>query len=194
MSSKTTTVKGSKAVSDALKQVKELAGEFKPSVPQKKAKAAFWVNWQDDPQLDPKLMTKDEAAILSGQPRVSAWWAQEGFRDWFINRQEHKARLEYLYDLALERAEKILLSEDPKTASAQVNVIKAVADLGAKFPGREGVTGDMASWLKAINQMDAVQLKALFEKEGAKAGLFIDKPAAKLPEPKKELDKKEEIE
>lgn len=194
MDKKKITVEGSKSTADALEQLREVADQFRPSTAQKKAKAAFWVNWQEDPQVEPELMDKQQAALLSGTPLVERWWSQPGFREWFINRQEHKHRLEYLYDLALERAEKILLAEDPKMASAQVNVIKAVADLGSKFPGREGVTGDMASWLKAINSMDAVQLKALFEKEGAKAGLFIEKPSKELAAPQKVLDKDEEVE
>ncbi len=186
-------VKVAKQASQGLSQMAEDLGTlYKPNAAQRRAKANFWTAWQDDPSVDIELLTKDDAIQLSGVKTVGSWWAQAGFKDWFLNKDDHRQRLEYLYDLALDRAEAILESDEPKMASAQVNVIKAVAELGAKFPtANQGVTGELGSWLKAIGQMDAVQLRALFEKQGAKAGLILEKGAPQelsAPEDEKVLD------
>lgn len=173
--SKTTTYKASKAATSVLSEAVRDEVLFTPSKTQRRAKACFWVAWQDNPSVDIELITAQEAVHLSNSPAVNSWWSSPGFKEWFLNRDEHRQRLEYLYDLALDAAEEILLSTDPKTQSARVNVIKAVAELGSKFPKGQNISGEVQNWLSAIGKMDSLQLKALFEKQGAKAGLFLEK-------------------
>lgn len=148
---------------------------YRPSELQRKAKIRFWAKMDSNPLQDRDSVTLEAVKRMTGSGTIEKWWKEPGFKDWFLNSEEHKQRLEYLYDLALGAAEDILLNTDPKAQGARVQMIKAVAELGAKFP-RQQVGGMPASPItQAIQGMDRASLKVLLEKNGVQMSVTADK-------------------
>jgi hypothetical protein len=123
---------------------------FLPTPNQRAIKARFWKRLD---HLAPKEITKALAVQIAG-PGISRWWDSPGFREWFSNKEEAAERLEYLYMLALDTAEELLLNPDAQ-ASAKVNLIKILAQLAGKEPQKEVKFAD-----EAIGKMSREQLEA----------------------------------
>lgn len=110
---------------------------FTPNRAQRAIRARFWsVIGASIGHKDPFSMTAMEIARLVKDNRILNWIGQPGFKDWFMNNTEHIERLEYLFDLALTAAEDVLLSTDPKTMTAKVQMVRVVAELARKMPSR----------------------------------------------------------
>lgn len=122
---------------------------FIPTPNQRAIKARFWKRVE---HVSPKEITKALAVQVSG-PGITRWWDSPGFREWFSNREEAAERLEYLYMLALDTAEELLLNPDAQ-ASAKVNLIKILAQLAGKEPQKEVKFAD-----EAIGKMSREQLE-----------------------------------
>jgi hypothetical protein len=133
-----------------------------PSVNDKKVKARFWTRYRDNPTYDTNSITVSEVQQVIGQDAgIARKWSLPEYREWFLNQGEHRERLEYLFDLALNAAEDILLNTDPKAQSARVNMVKAIADLAGKSARDQGQYKD-----QAIGKMDKEQLAAYLERHG----------------------------
>lgn len=156
-----TTVDLGKQISEKIVELSETV-IFTPTPAQKKLKAKFWARYIPSPLSDPKQLTLSEAVQVTEDNKLSKLWAQPGFQSWFANRDENRERLEYLFTLALDTAEDLLLSETTQ-ASAKVNMIKVLAELANKFPNKfqqEKFVDD------EINRMSELQLKAWLERRG----------------------------
>lgn len=136
-------------------------------------KARFWQRAADDPMLDAQNAPLDTIRKLTGSEAVGKWFQIPGFREWFLNKDEHREKLEYLFGLALDAAEQILVNQDPKAQSARVNVIKVLSELAGKFPTKNAAPKDSLS--SAINQMDKIQLEAYLQKNGVTMQLSASK-------------------
>lgn len=108
---------------------------------------------------------------MCGTESVRKWLNLQGFESWFFNKQEFTERVEYLAHLSLDALEQIIVSQDPKAQSARVKAIQIVSDLANKMPKRSQDDGAGNSIYKAIASMDAVQLQAFLEKQGAKLSI-----------------------
>lgn len=171
---KKTTYKASKAASETISGQLEAEPFFEPSMGQRRAKANFWTAWQDDPTLDPELMTADTAARLSGNRTVRRWWTEPGFKAWFMNKDEQRQRLEYLFELSMDAAEDILTNSDPKAQGARVQLIKHMSELANKMPSKSNSLGaGLDGMVKAILSMGEVELKALLQKQGTTTGVSL---------------------
>lgn len=103
---------------------------FSPSPAQRRAKAKYYT------RADGLLSANIEETAMGvsrfvDEPAIVKWWGQPGFREWFFNSEETKERLEYLFMLALDTAEFVLLDPDAN-ASAKVQMIKVLAGLSGK--------------------------------------------------------------
>jgi len=134
----------------------------------------------DKSTLNPEIIRQ----YAPGAP-IQKWWPVQGFREWFLNVDEQRQKLEYLFDLALDAARDIITNDDPKTQSARVQMIKSVAELANKLPQRNlPQSGGMS---KIIEGMDKAELALLLEKNGVKLDLkaskskTIDIKAEELP-------------
>jgi hypothetical protein len=108
---------------------------FKPTGPMRTLKAKFIVRTQDNPLIDFDSMTqRDQINLVGHKQLVDSNWSRPGFKEWLFNREEGKEKLEELFDMALDSVRQVLLSEDVKTASAKVNILKVLGDLLDKFP------------------------------------------------------------
>lgn len=150
----------------AKKDSKALAGLaeqviFTPTPRQAKVKAQFWSRFQPGPFASPSSLTLPAIQEVVNVPSMKEWWHLDGFQAWFLNREEAREKLEYLFMKALETAEDILDNPEAQ-ASAKVNMIKVIGELANKFPSR---------WQEKfadedINRMSEAQLKAYLEKQG----------------------------
>jgi hypothetical protein len=124
------------SLGEAIEQA--LDSVYVPSVEQRRVKAAFLAAITDDPSVDPtEFVTLARAVQVTGQRKLEHWWKQEGFVAWFNNRDEFRQRLEYLNQLALDKAEEILHDDNPKTASARVSLIKTLMEAGGKMAAKQ---------------------------------------------------------
>jgi hypothetical protein len=152
----------SKKANDS-KQLTQLADKviFTPSKTQQKVKARFWTRFTPGPFANPNKIPLALAQEVTGSASLKKWWDEPGFLEWFVNREEARERLEYLFMLALGTAED-LLTDEKAQASAKVNMIKVLAELANKFPSKtqEKYLDD------DINKMDEAELKMYLEKKG----------------------------
>lgn len=148
-------------------EIQNLAADldFKPSMRDREAKSKFWTRLVDDPFGDVEAYgTRDAAERLTGMKLSS--WDKPGYKDWFFNKEEHKHRIEYLFHLALDAAEEVLLNSDPKAQGARVQLIKALSELAGKMPPRNGgaVQVQNNALSGAIAGMDKAQLELYVQK------------------------------
>lgn len=132
-----------------------------PSPEQRRLKQAFWARFNDNPTCDPRQITKSIVEAFAPDYRLDRWWPQAGFKEWFQNREEFREEVDSLVFLALDRLKRILISEDPKMASAQVNAAKLLMDVGKKMP-RVGPMEKFAD--EKIAAMNAKELEAYISK------------------------------
>lgn len=128
---------------------------FVPSAEMRKAKAAYWAKIEDSGLPSPPP-TLPHAVKISGVRALNKWWSMPLFQEWFGNRDEYRQRIEFLVDLALDKAQAILMSDDPKTATASVSLIKILIEASNKMPQRY----DRIKYAdEAIQKMDKAELE-----------------------------------
>lgn len=134
---------------------------FSPTPRQRQIKAKFWSRFQPGPFANPDNLSMADVQAVARCSSLKEWWPKPGFKEWFMNREEAREKLEYLFMKALSTAEDLL--DDPAAqASAKVNMIKVISELANKFPSKfEQKFSD-----EAINKMDEKQLKHYLERKG----------------------------
>lgn len=109
---------------------------YMPSHEQRKLKSAFWMRWNDNPLADARDITLAQVDRVVPDSRTARWWSQPGFREWFLNHEEFRERVESMTHLALDTLMTILVTDDPKMSSARVNAAKLLLEIGKKLPSR----------------------------------------------------------
>jgi hypothetical protein len=140
--------------STRLEAIPQLAGEvvFLPSPNHRRVKSKFWTRF-DSLTGSVSSVSMQQAMGITGESNLKKWWDQPGFKEWFLNMDESRERLEYLFMIALDAAEQVLL--DPEAnANAKVNLIKVLAQLAGKEPNKQEQFIDMR-----IQKMGPDQLK-----------------------------------
>ena len=130
---------------------------YLPSPEQRKAKSAFWARWSENPLCEPQDISLALAARFTGSDRrLDRWWSQPGFREWFINQDEFRQRLEYLANLALDQAEEILAApmEIKGIAGAKVNAMKLILEAARKMPSRREVDKYLDEKIASMNKTE----------------------------------------
>lgn len=137
---------------------------FVPTDIQRKVKAMFWAKQADLPFIDTAMITLNYVIKQTGTAKVKDWWEKPGFKQWFLNQDETRQRLEYLYGLALDALQEMLINTDPKAQSARVKAVQLIAELANKVPKKND--NDFID--KAIQAMDRQALLSYLEKQGIK--------------------------
>lgn len=161
--------------------------EFKPTKKDRELKARFWVRFSEDPFADRETYSKRAMAERLTGAKLTRW-DEEGFADWFFNRDEHRHKIEYLFGLSLDAAEEILLNNDPKVQGARVQLIRALSELAGKVPHKQAtiqVTNNTAI-SGAIDSMSKAELELYLSKQGLLASPVEITPSKIL------LDKEED--
>lgn len=138
---------------------------YRPTPLERRAKSIFWTRTLENPLLSTEDLSGRKLVQITGIGGIANSWNKPGFKDWFTNQGEYRERLHYLFDLALDAAESVLLSEDPKTQSARVNMIRVVAELANKFPSR--YEKDTVETM-AIAKLSKTELELYLERQGIK--------------------------
>lgn len=127
-----------------------------PSPEQRRLKQAFWTRFNDNPICDPQDISRSIVDTIAPDYRLGRWWSQAGFKEWFCNKEEFREEVDALVFLALDRMKRILISDDPKMAGAQVTAAKLLMDVGRKMPPKIAAEKFLD---EKINQMDKKQLE-----------------------------------
>lgn len=163
----------SKEPNKALEGLLESAVEslFRPTPEQQQWKAKYWttaLNADNSPDV------ADVVRVI-GTQKIRNVWADPAFKDWFLNKDSYRWKLEYLFDKATYAMEEILDNNDPKAQSARVNVIKLISELASKMPKPAEKENDLA---KQIGSMDSAQLELFLEKKGMQLHVSASKGQA----------------
>jgi hypothetical protein len=152
---------------------------YKPTPIERRGKSIFWTKTLENPLLDTRTLSGAKLVQITGISALQNSWSKPGFREWFVNQGEYRERLHYLFDLALDAAESVLLNEDPKAQSARVNMIRVISELANKFPNKyEKETVET----RAIAKLSKGELELYLERQGIKLTMdatAVDVTAAK---------------
>lgn len=154
---------------DNLQELAE-AVVYKPSPAERRLKAKYW-SLMDGALMVSEPTQTDINRTLGGN-YLSRSWGKEGFREWFLNKEEGRARLEYLFDLGMDSLESILTDPDPKSNGAKVAAIKLLADITGRSSKSKPQTSGIAD---AIAGADKAALEAIFERQGIQVSLKASK-------------------
>ena len=136
---------------------------FQPTGALRALKSRFLVRIQDNPLIEYESLTKDALKRLTQQKAlIEDNWERPGFKEWLFNRDENRERLEQLFTTALDAIERVLLSDDIKTASAKINALKVIGELANKFPKQGEKEKD------PMSNMSRQELENFLEKSGVK--------------------------
>lgn len=148
-------IKNSSGDIKSLEQIKDDL-VFLPSPVHRRAKTKFWTRYMD---LDTGTKVNLAQALqLTGEPSLAKWWNLPGFQDWFLNKEEARERLEYLWYLGMDAIEDIFLDPDANH-NAKVQALKIIANLAGKEPTRTEKYAD-----ESIQKMDKDKLRAYIKK------------------------------
>jgi hypothetical protein len=91
-------------ISSDLNKIGEALAElvFQPTTAQREVKAAFWAIHRENPISDVRKVSLADALQITEDPRLSTWWSEAGFKEWFTDQDEFRKRLELAGDLAIE--------------------------------------------------------------------------------------------
>ena len=142
---------------------------FQPTEPQRKLKASLLAKLADNPLYDLASISVAEVQEVTGNTSVQKWWSLPGFKEWLTDKDENRAKLEYLFAMALEAAEQILMNTDPKAQGSRVAMIKTLAELAGKMPSKQSVQSNKASEIAAVQSMDRTQLLEFLSARGLSA-------------------------
>lgn len=160
-------IKNSVNLLNIKEKMNEMDVVFLPSPPQRRAKSKFWVRY-DSLLGAPETLSSSDIANITQEPTITKWWSQPYFKEWFLNKEEEKERLDYLYNLGLDSLEQLFLNPEANH-NARVNALKVIALLASKEPSKNEKFSD-----EDIQRMDKIKLRAYIQKY---APLLIeDKP------------------
>lgn len=125
-------------MSGNLRNLEILASDitYLPSPEQRKAKEAFWVRFNNNPICTSEQISLSVVDSILGDSRLSRWWPQLGFKEWFTNREEFLERAGYLLHRWMDRFEELILNKPDVQVSAFVSAGKLLMEINAKFPTR----------------------------------------------------------
>ncbi len=149
---------------------------YVPTVQERKLKAKFWSKAGENPLMPiagSNISLANIKQMTGNNQSLDAAWKKPGFQNWFMNADDGRAKMEYLFDLGLDAIEELLMSPDPKTSSAKVNALKLLAELTGRYiKGKQGQIGGIG---EAIAHADKASLEALFESAGLKVAVSASK-------------------
>lgn len=161
---------------DILNRIRDVV-VFSPSEAQKRARSNFWTAAELDgiePGQDVPLAT----ALKYGQDkRITGWYTDQQFRDWFQNGTEFKQKADYLAQVALDELEQ-MIRDRTGSASARVQAMKITLEIAGKL-GKQAGASQASTMEDKIADMNRTELEAYIS---AKLDRLSPTPAS----PKKE--------
>jgi len=99
---------------------------YKPTVPERKLKAKFWVAWNDGPSKG--TPTAESILEVLSESSVRKKVENGAFVAWFLNSFEAAEQLHYLLQTSMAYLEEVLTSPEEKT-SDRLKAVDKVLDL-----------------------------------------------------------------
>ena len=164
-SAQASAVEPKKLTIDKQKKLAKLSATalFSPTDAMAKVKARFWTKFQPGPLVGVENVSLSVVAQVTKSAALNRWWDDEGFRDWFLNRDEERERIKYLFNKGLDTIEHIL--DNPEAnANAKANLIKMLAEMNG-YLGKKPVEKFADT---EINAMSEQQLMGYLERKGVK--------------------------
>lgn len=116
---------------EATETLKEIM--FKPTDEQKRVKANLHVALRENPLIDPKNVSLQQAINVTGEEIIRNWWHNQTtgtqFRKWLVDGRTIDVNLEKLFYDLTEGLTCICTEQDPKSFSAKVALLKTLAEL-----------------------------------------------------------------
>lgn len=104
------------------------SGLYSPNLREEKLKAKFWQKFKPGPFGSVDNITATDIKKVTGSTVVDSSWKKPGFREWFLNQDEEREQIRFLFNKSLKVAEGMLV--DPEVnANARVNIIKMLAEM-----------------------------------------------------------------
>lgn len=147
-----------KAVETALEDI-----SFQPAPNQQMLKAQFWARYVPNPFESRENISLATVQETINEPKLKRYWSIPGFKDWFINQEEGKERIDYLWMVGLDTAEQIM--RDPAVnAGAKVNLLKLLAEVSGRL--QRGSKGEEKFSDDTVNKMSEEELKKWLKNRG----------------------------
>jgi len=132
---------------------------FKPTEYMMRTKALYWGKVKEMPGETKCTLT--QALNITNDDRLSEWWRDPEFVNWFGEEDTWKIEMEVLCMKLPFYLQQILDNEDPKAIPAKVQVAKLLAETTNKMPAK---TKEIRYADAFINNMDKEQLKEFISK------------------------------
>lgn len=154
----TNSKEATEAVSTALDEL-----SFQPAPLHQQMKAQFWSRYVPNPFESRENISLASVQEVVSDARLRRYWHVPGFKEWFINQDEGKERLEYLWMVGLDTAEQIL--RDPAVnAGAKTNMLKLLAEVTGRLV--RGSNKDEKFSDAAVNSMSKDELEKWLKNRG----------------------------
>jgi hypothetical protein len=127
---------------------------FVPQRIDQKMKASFWIKWNQGPVKSQENISAAAVAQVLGNTVINKRWHIPGFKEWFLNKDEYRQRIEYIGMRALDVMSDILEDETVKP-DVRLKAAKTVLELGGKFITKKP---EVIVLDKDINSMNQEQL------------------------------------
>ncbi len=105
---------------------------YEPTPGQRLVKSKFWQVWREDPSIDSSSVDASYVASRIDAPSIRKWWSDDGFREWFLGREEFRARADAAVNMWLDHAIRMLASGALQDKDF-INLGKLLADMGGKL-------------------------------------------------------------
>jgi hypothetical protein len=120
---------------------------FYPSDAQIKCKSAFWAVYSTD-GLDVSNPSMAVALDVTNETRLPSWWGLPGFREWFLNKEEYRQKLDYLMHIGFDALERVLRTSQSDTAI--VSAMKLLIAANDKMP-KQGNVKYADEWVAGLS-------------------------------------------
>ena len=144
----------------------DLAASFRPTEQQALCRTRFWSRMAERPLAAGTQPGLALAQQLTQSASLKGWWAQGGFKEWFLNVNAHEEQVDWLMHLALRAAEDVLRCEDPKAQGARVAMVKIVAEMSGRLASKAGQATAGEKRVNAISAMSKEEVQKLLEGQG----------------------------
>ncbi len=153
----------------------DLAASFRPTEQQALCRSRFWSRMADRPMAAGATPGLALAQQMTQSASLKGWWAQGGFKEWFLNERALDEQVDWLMHLALRAAEDVLKNEDPKSAGARVAMVKTIAEMAGRLAKSSGGAGGDKK-AKAIGAMSKDEITKLLGDQGIRVEQVVTLP------------------
>lgn len=172
-----TTPKEALALVTATPTALEVPVTYRPNETIRRLKCAFWAEAKDlvldDSEVTPALI-KQVLAPAEAEYVLDVCEANPAAYRWFVHSRETAARIEYLFQKALDALENIIDNPDPRNNMARAGAARQLGELASKFKPRNSKEETDTSLERLKGQLSKMTKEELAQYLGANASSLKD--------------------